>query len=132
MPEWKDVEPVIRERLWRHLDEGNTEWLLQMRDGGPVGLDADVYLARLIGFEDEIVADLRLDRARPEWLLAIPERVAVAQSEPVDYSPMRTARYVLQSPWATMKVESLLFGLPPSRRPDHLSIVALLLYRRRV
>lgn len=127
---------LMRERLTAAV-ESKPEVLLEC-DGGPVGLKADLYLATLYGFDDQVDAEIRIDRAHQVWKRPIMSRVNwTAYNEPVTSpEPLRTADYVLQSNYATMNVDWLAYRdvLPDDVHPErgtHLVTVALLRYRRR-
>lgn len=94
---WMRMEAALRERAYAVID--NQPEVLLEGDGGPVGMKADVILARFLGFDDQIIQDgYRLQRVEPEWLMPIhPRMTARAQPDPPPMPMMRTARYVLQS-----------------------------------
>lgn len=64
MTSWDDIQPAIAERLDRTLT-GDPQWLFAGRGRPPV--DADVVLARLIGFDEEVVRDVRLSSVLDEY-----------------------------------------------------------------
>lgn len=131
---WAEVEPVMRERAYRRLD--NDPQVLLEHDGGPLDIKADVILARLIGFEDEIVQDaVRLSSVMPVYRLPLLPRGQFAMSE--DTAPpslnLRAAEYVLQSGYVAV-------NLAPEYAPPEITVgpptftfkVLYLRYRRRV
>lgn len=129
---WPEMERHLRGHLYAVID--HTPELLLDADGGPVGATADIILARLLGFDDEIVDDsLRLGRVEQVWLKAIPQQFSVTAVElTADIEPLRTAEYVLQSCYAQMAVASML--LPPEMRgdsPTFQTSVLAVRYRRR-
>lgn len=131
---WAHVEPTIRDQMNATLD-AQPESLFE-HDGGPVGRTADIILARLVGFDDQVVDDaLRLRRVEPEWRTPIPARLSLT---PEPFSPddaiLRTARYVLQSGFAEMKLDPTAVPLPPDVKPTppgFLVTVLFVRYRRR-
>lgn len=108
-------------------------------------VDADIYYARLLGFEDEIVRDgMALRRAEPQILMPIPMSFKVMTSEVLDekfahdngirldIAPMKTAVYVLQSCFVTLDVSGETYEVPVDKlRNDFTVKVAYLRYRRR-
>lgn len=128
---WREVEPVLRARAYDTL-AWQPESLLEV-DGGPLGFKADVILARLIGFDDQIVDDtLRLSRVEPELRVPIMPRLTRVDVD-VSVPSMRTARYVLQSGYATLKISPEV-AIPPGVKfgpPDFLTTLLFLRYRRR-
>lgn len=127
---WAEAEPIMRERAYRTLDS-DPQSLLEC-DGGPVGQTADVILARLVGFDDEIVGDIRLQRVEPVWLVPIYERVTLVEAAPCP-TRMRTARYVLQSGYVRMQLAPE--HAPPDTTPGPPAFTVSLLflrYRRRL
>lgn len=130
MSEWTELEPLLRERAYRTLD--SDPQVLFEHDGGPDYLDADVFLARLIGLDDEIVEDgMRLRRLESVILLPIHRGFSLFDDGPAEPT-LRTAEYVLQSGWAILSV-ALPYPIPPGvePRPDGTVRVAFLRYRRR-
>lgn len=128
---------VLRDRLTAHV-ESQPEVLLE-HDGGPMGLKADLYLATLYGMDGQVDAEWRIPKVEPYLLRPVRPRMSAAfDPEPEPIMPMlRTARYELQSNWATMQVDWLHFHkmLPIDIRPDpgtYLITVALLRYRHRL
>jgi hypothetical protein len=100
---WDEGLPYFVNNAYAHLD-AQPESLLET-DGGPVGIPADVYMGRMIGPDDQIIADVRLPSAVPEWLTPIAPPLRVfggAEVDPLPYVPMGAARYVLQSGYATL------------------------------
>lgn len=127
---------LICDRLTRHI-EAQPEVLLEC-DGGPLFLKADLYLATLYGFDDQVDAEIRIDRVHEVWQRPLMSRVNWASyAEPVTSpGPIRTADYVLQSNYATMNVDWLAYRdmLPDDIHPErgtYLITIALLRYRRR-
>lgn len=129
-----DLERHLRDRLEANIV--NDPQVLLDQDGGPAGIRADVYLAKLIGHDDQTVAEIRVKEARDVVLLPIPARPSRLVSEAADvYPTIRTARFNLQSGYAMSKVDeglALAQGLiaSPARKPDFLLDVVLLRYRR--
>lgn len=130
---WQDFEPILRDRLTRHI-EAQPELLLE-HTGGPEGLKADVILATLYGFDEQVDAMWRVPRVESVLLRPLPQPLSAAVSE-ADLMPMmRTARYDLQSNWATLNLDWLHYraALPPDVRPAPgtlLVSVAMVRYRR--
>lgn len=135
MDDWPDFERHLRQRLNAAID-AQPESLLET-DNGPIGMKADIILARLLGFDDQIVSDtMRLRRVEPLLETPIPERLTLAtlEPEPGDYVPLRTARYVLQSGYVTMQVDPVAVPLPGGVKvgpPDFRATVLFVRYRRR-
>lgn len=128
---WLGWEETHRERLNAYIQR-QPEFLFE-RDGGPLTLKADLYWARLIGFEDEVVDDVTLTRPEFEIHLPLPIRpTAQIAADPHASLLHRTARYVLQSNWATFAVSAICGppGLPYSA-DTFLCQIAFLRYRRR-
>lgn len=131
---WAEIEPVLRDRAYRHID-AMPEILLETDSW--FTLDADLIYARLIGYEDEIVKDgLRLPRVEPEIYLAIMRRPRIYEPTPAEFSiepePMLKATYRLQSCYTTLDVSAELYDVPVENlRHDHIAKVAYLRYRRR-
>lgn len=100
---WERMEPTLRHRAYRTI-ESDPQVLLEA-DGGPVGMQAEVVLARLLGFEDEVVQDgLRLAQVVPDLRVPLPASLSLLSSDSVQPQPIRTATYVLQSGFALTKV----------------------------
>lgn len=119
---WEHFEAALRERAYAAIDH-DPQVLLE-EDGGPLGQTADVILARLIGFDDEIVHDgWRLRRVEPVLL-------AVESTEVVP--SMTAATYRLQSSYVRTRA-SAMNGMPPdvTPGPDATFDVLYLRYRRR-
>ncbi len=120
----QDSEAKAFEERLRAICAGtldNDPSILLETDGVPVGQTADVILARLIGFDDEIVDDtLQLSRVEPSLRLPVSEPVRVVDPMPMEYTPPRTARYVLQSGFTRATLDGMyarLFGVrvgPPT------------------
>jgi len=128
---WEEMEPVLREQAYRTIDH-DPRSLLEV-DGGPEGLRADVYMARLLGLDDDIVKDgWRLPRAEPHLRLPLFQRVTLAVPDEMLYPTLRTARYELQSSFCTLRVAAEY--LPPDVKvgPDFVATFAYLRYRRRI
>ena len=133
MTAWAQVEARVREKAYRTIDR-DPQVLLE-QDGGPVGLDADLFHARLIGFEDEIVKEMWIRGAEPTILLPIPQRplVLATDAETVrwEMEPSRVARYELQSGFAALSVSGEYDPPVEKLRPDFTARIAYLRYRRR-
>lgn len=133
MSRWSQVEAIMRDRAYRTLDRDPQ--ILFETDGGPVGLDADLFHARLLGFEDEIVKEMWVSGAEPTILVPIPQRPVMLASDATEVrfemEPTRVARYELQSGFAVLSVAAE-YEPPVERlRPDFTAKVAYLRYRRR-
>jgi hypothetical protein len=140
---WAEVEDRLREEAYEALD--NDPQILLERDAW-FDVDADLFHARLIGFEDEIVAEWWIHRVEPILLVPIHQSFRTMVREATDqqfldsagiydtglgFQPIRTARYVLQSGFATLSVDGM-YSPPVERlRPDNTARVAFLRYRRR-
>ena len=129
----QEFDRHVRDRLTAII-EAQPEVLLE-QDGGPIGLKADLYLATLYGFDEQVDAEIRVPK--PEWDLRMPirRRLTLAEPEPMEMV-MPVALYVLQSNYATMQVDWLHMRefLPSDVKPpplDYIVTVALLRYRRR-
>lgn len=131
---WDFIEPTLREQAYATMD-ADPQSLLE-HDGGPEGMTADVVMARLIGFDDQIVKDgWRRERADPVLLLPIHERpkltASLAPTEADLYPTMRTARYVLQSGYVVFAMDAVLLPLGVPHGPDFRTTFLYLRYRRR-
>jgi hypothetical protein len=127
---WEQVEPILRQRAYATLD--NDPQSLLSGDGGCSEV-ADVYMARLIGFDDQLIDDIRVERPMDVILAPIPERLSIAAFACEPYAPtFRTARYVLQSGYVKLDVsaEHAPAGVRP-RMQDLMFSVIYLRYRRR-
>lgn len=133
MSRWTEVEAFMRQKAYRAIDRDPQ--ILFERDGGPVGLDADLFHARLIGFEDEIVSEMWIRGAEPTILMPIPQRPVVLRSDATslryEMETSRVARYELQSGYAVLSVEAEYNPPVEKLRPDFTARVAYLRYRRR-
>lgn len=126
MTRWQHTERILREDAYRTID-GQPEVLLE-GDGGPVGMKADLILARFLGFDDQIIEDgYRLNRVESEWLMPIHPRLTVSEPDPM-VPFMRVARYVLQQGYATTRVAAE--HLDPGIPYDMTTFTATLLYVR--
>lgn len=144
MSRWTEYEAFLRDRAYQTLDRDPR--ILMEGDGGPVGLDADLFHARLLGFEDEVVRDIWVRGAEPTLLMPIEQSFATMAREATDqafldaagiYDPdlgfrtSRVARYELQSGYVVLSVAAE-YQPPVERlRPDSTARVAYLRYRRR-
>lgn len=81
----------------------NDPQLLFEHDGGPYGIPADIFVARLYGMDEELIDEWRIPRIESELRMPLRERVRVS-AEPSPYPTLRTARYVLQSNYATAQI----------------------------
>ena len=129
----QEFDRHMRDRLTAVI-ESQPEVLLE-QDGGPIGLKADLFLATLYGFDEQVDAEIRVPKA--EWDVRMPIRRRLSVLDEPDPSPvMPIAVYVLQSNYATMQVDWLYMRefLPSDVKPpplDYLVTIALLRYRRR-
>lgn len=133
MISWAEVEPALRDQAYRKLD---TDPQILLEGDSRFDVDADLFYARLIGFEDEIVEDgVRLTSVQPEIHVAIPQPLRLsdfAADEPiVGLEPTTRAVYRLQSGFATLSVDGM-YGPPVEKlRKDFTARIAYLRYRRR-
>lgn len=126
---WEQIEPTLREEAYRVIDS-DPQVLLETDAG--FSLDADVFFARLVGFDDEVVADWRINRIEPELYVPLMDRPTMASAEDVLYPTMpRRATYKLQSSYAMHTVQSIDGPSDVKPRPDFTIKVAYLRYRRR-
>lgn len=96
---WREVEAILRGKAYGTLD--NDPQVLLEGDGGPVGAEADVIMARLLGFDDQIVEDgWRLRRVEPVLFMPIMPVLRLTTATEPGLTLPRTAEYVLQSGWA--------------------------------
>jgi hypothetical protein len=102
MGEWQHVEPILREQAYAVIN--NDPYMLLETEGWPGGMEADVILARLLGFDEQVEHDWRIPRVESVLLTPIPERLSVLAQEP-ERTPLRTARYNLLSNYARMSVD---------------------------
>ena len=125
----------IRARL-THFIEADPQVLLE-HDGGPLGLKADIILATLYGFDEQVDAEWRIPRVESTLLRPITPRLSLTADDADAAMPtMRVARYELQSAWAALDVDWLHHRalLPADVKPSpgtYLVKVALVRYRRR-
>jgi hypothetical protein len=140
---WAEVVPRLLEHAYGAMN--NDPQILLERDAW-FTVDADLFHARLIGFEDEIVADWWIRKVEPILLMPITQSMATMVREVTDQqfldsagihdpelgiAPMRTARYVLQSGFATLSIDGM-YSPPVERlRLDQTAKIAFLRYRRR-
>lgn len=132
---WQEFEPMLRERLTRLIDS-DPEVLLE-HDGGPFGLKAHLYLATLYGIDGQVDAEWRIPAVTSTLLRPLMRRSSYAIPESEPGPGIATARYELQSSWATLNLDWMLHRnlLPDDVRPDpgtFLVTVALLRYRHRL
>jgi hypothetical protein len=132
---WTEFQPYLAERLTRVI-ESKPEVLLE-HDGGPEGPRADIILAMLYGMDGQVDAIWRVARAEPYLLRAVAPtlRAMLAETEPSPH--LNTARYSLQSNWATMTLDWTMLreALPDDVHPapgTSTVSVALLRYRHRI
>jgi hypothetical protein len=130
---WEQVRPTLVHQMLATLEDDPR--ILLETDGGPVGLKADVYLAVLIDLDEQIHDVVRITRAEPVWLQPIMQKVSwrVEAADPSPGSPaFNVARYILQSFYATYKMDHQY--APSHVRPDSRFqfTVALLRYKRRL
>lgn len=139
---WIETEQRLRKKAYAHLD--NDPQILLERDAW-FDVDADLFHARLIGFEDEIVADWWIRKVEPILLVPLRQSMRTMVRDATDQhfldsagifdpelglTPMRTARYVLQSGFATLSVDGM-YDPPCELRPDCTAKIAFLRYKRR-
>jgi hypothetical protein len=141
---WFEMEPMLCERAYGHLD--NDPQILLEHDAW-FDLDADLFHARLIGFDGEVVKEVWVNSVMPVIMMPIYQRLALTIDPteiapgvhrldgveihlPVD--PHEPARYVLQSGFATLRVSGFVTDPPVERlRDDMTAVVAFLRYKRR-
>lgn len=99
---WGEIQRVFIERMEATIN-ADPRVLLEV-DGGPVGQIADVILARLYGFDEQVDQDVRLRDVRPDVLVPIPQRPAMTVDPDWTVPSFRAARYVLQSNFARMNL----------------------------
>lgn len=128
---WEQVEPIARDKAYRTI-ERDPQILLE-GDGGPGSMQAEVYMARLFGFEDEIVADgVRLRRPEPVYFMPISSGPAwMRADEDMQPAPIRTASYVMQSGFALVTLAAEYAPPGVTLRDDFTFRVLYLRYRRR-
>ncbi len=133
---WTEFEPFLAERLTGVI-EHQPEVLLE-HDGGPEGLKADIILAVLYGMDGQVDALWRIPKVTHALLRPIRRRLSLRADPDEMTSPsIATARYVLQSSWATMTLDYLAHRdfLPPDVKPSpgtNEVTAALLRYRHRI
>lgn len=123
---------LLREQLTDYI-HAQPEFLLE-HTGGPLGLEADIILATLIGFDDQVDAEIRITTILPVIKRAIPQRPSLSLDAP-PLVTMPTARYDLQSNWAEAQIDWLAHRhlLPEDVHPsegDMMIKVALVRYKR--
>lgn len=127
MSEWTTVQPMLVERAERCIN--NDPSVLLEQEGGPVGATADVILARLYGFDEQVDHDWRIRSVAPVLLAPIVEPLALVES-PVTYSPLRTAEYHLQSNYAEMRMDARYSPPDVTLGPDFMFRILFVRYRR--
>lgn len=134
MTRWDHLMEALREQAYRTMDADPASLL--EHDGGPLSLDVDIFMARLVGMDDEVVADWRIPRIEPYLLMPIapPLRRMVSEADASALPSLSAAKYVLQSGWATTSVSLWLADPPKGVRPrsDGTVKIAFLRYRRRL
>lgn len=129
---WREVEWEARQQAYRTLDN-DPQILLETDSGGP-SVQAEVIMARLIGYEDEIVEDgLRLTRVEPVIRMPIMRRPWIyEETQPPPDMTMPAAEYRVQSGFALVHLDAMY--APPDvefRPPTFTFRVLYLRYRRR-
>lgn len=130
---WDDLIVHLRDEAYATLDADPMSLL--DADGAP-GVKADLYSARLVGMDDNVVDDWWIPDPRPELMAPIrPAPRLIADDDPT-HSPPPHARYVLQGAYATSTVAAdYLIDAPrtlvPKIQPEGVTI-AFLRYRRRL
>jgi hypothetical protein len=131
---WDEIRLVLRERVYATLDD-TPESLLETDAAS--ALPADVYFARLIGFDDEIVQDgWRLPGGTaPTPILRLPlmRRMTLATGPDPSATMLNVAVYRLQSGSVVTPI-SAETALVPGVEPDFRTFVTRvgwLRYRRR-
>jgi hypothetical protein len=130
---WEEFERELRFLMTMEI-QSHPELLLE-HDGGPDFMHADLYLATLYGFDEQVDKEVRLTKVLPYIRTVINRRL-----EPLDHTIdvfTNIATYKIQSNWATMKLDYGRFRdfLPSDVRPDFYRDynqveVALLRYKR--
>lgn len=147
-PPWSETERRLRERAYTAMN--NDPQILLERDAW-FDLDADMFHARMIGFDDEIVREAWIRRPEPVILEPIVRPFSLARADPTEIAPGvhrlhgvdihlplddddllygRTARYHLQSGFVVFTVDAK-YQPPAEPRPDMTVKIAFLRYRRR-
>jgi hypothetical protein len=103
---WDEIKPTLLDMMQAKID-AIPESLLE-RDGGPVGMKADVILARLIGWDEETVDTWRIQGVVPVLFRAIPTslRSTLGMEPPATGIISPTAEFVLQSCYATYRLDA--------------------------
>lgn len=127
---WADAEPYLRERAYRMIDN-DPQVLLAGDAAPPVGVEADAFFARLIGFDEQVTADIRIAEPLREVLTPLPQRLSLTVGDPAEWEPPRVGRYVCQSGWSLMTVSGE--DAPPNVTlgSDFMVRLLFLRYRRR-
>lgn len=145
---WTEIEPILRDRAYRRLDSDPN---VLLEGDAWLSVDADVYYARLLGYEDEVVQDaMRIHTALPEIYVPIPRRFVwpgpdeialglykIDDTEvwmPPSIPQLHADRavYRSQSVFVTLDVSCELYEPPVEKvRPDMTVRIAYLRYRRR-
>lgn len=100
----------VREHL-RAMIYREPEFLLE-QDGGPVGLQADLIMADLVGEDNQVelsLIDLQVPSGLPDTLripVPSPELSAIEDGDVIPFHDPRliVATYVLQSSWASVEI----------------------------
>jgi len=103
--------------------------VLLEHDGGPYGLAADIVVARLYGFDEQLDHEWRIPRIESELRTPIMPRLSAVPSDVVASPMTRTGRYVLQSNYASANIAGE-YVVPLAPWKPAVSVLCLR-YRRR-
>jgi hypothetical protein len=126
--EWAVIEPMLVEQAEGVIN--NDPSVLLEQDGGPVGMTADVILARLFGFDEQVDHDWRVRRVEPVLLAPIRDRVTVMVDDD-PYMMPRVAEYRLQSNYATLSLDARYAPADVIPGPQFIVSVLFVRYRRK-
>jgi hypothetical protein len=126
--DWSPEFTTLVDMAYRRMTR-DPEYLLE-HDGGLVGVTADYVVARLIGYDEQVERTMLLHEVLPELRLPfVPTtRTLLSEADP-SLPDFRTARYVLQSGYATGEVRGEWCPGGPPRRG--FGTVLCLRYKRR-
>lgn len=124
---WRVAEPMLRAELLAALTH-DPQYLL-MRDGNPY-IDADVILARLEGFDEQVVDEIRLSEMRADYLVPLRQRMTLTEARGFE-SRIPVRRFAAQNAYANLTISAESITPPDDVKPDerYQFSVALVIFR---
>ncbi len=125
------AEVLACDLAYRTIDQDPR--VLLEADASHISADADFVIARLLGFDDQVVEDhLRLSKALPVLRVPIPQGIRAWMEESTfPTSAMRIAEYRLQSVFVVVSVAAEVVGKLVDRSDGTIKILCVR-YRRRL